>query len=354
MRQQLDLTQFASKLSNDRFKKADYLADTRHLKFWNTEEGLRLHLGEDPFTAKKLKINNHFHSQIAAKLNIPKKHYDRLCVDYPDVLATMVNRIFEVEHDRRMVRALDGTARAYLSDKFRTDMDNYDVANAAIPILEDVPGMNIKSLAITDTRMYIKAGFPRLRADVGLGDTVEAGVVISNSEVGASSLRIEALIYRLVCLNGMIAGTLLKKFHVGTKHDLNDEAYAVLSQATREKSAEATKAVIADIVKVAADATQFEVRVQKLRDAKEQRIDGDVPKAIEALGNQLNLTQDEQSSVLTRIIEGGDLSRWGLANAVTRVAADIDDYDRATEFERMGGEVIELNKKDWAEISVAA
>lgn len=354
MRQQLDLTQFANKLTNDRFKKEDFIADTRHMKFWNTEEGLRLHLGEDAFSAKKLKINNHFHSQVAAKLKIPKLHYDRLCRDYPDVLATMVNRMFEKEHDRRMVRALDNTARAYLSDKFRTDMDNYDVANAALPVLESVPGLSIKSLGITDTRMYIKATFPRLRADVGLGDTVEAGVVISNSEVGGGALRIEALIYRLICLNGMIAGTMLQKYHVGTKHNLNDDAYAVLSQATREKTAEATKAVIADIVKEAADAAKFEARVQKLRDAKEQRIDGSVPKAIETLGNQLNLTQGEESSILSRLIEGGDISRWGLANAVTRVAADIEDYDRATEFERMGGQVIELNAKDWAQIAVAA
>jgi hypothetical protein len=253
-----------------------------------------------------------------------------------------------------MIRTLDGTARGYLSDKFRTDMDNYDVAEAALPILEAVPDMKILSLGVTDTRMYIKAQFPRLQGAVKVGDIVTGGVVISNSEVGCGALNIEVLIYKLSCTNGMIGQSLVRKFHVGAKQGVSDEAYAVLSQETRDKSAEAMRAIIADVVTAATDESKFQLRLDKLRDATEQRVEGDVPKAIEVLGNRLNLNKEEQSGVLTRLIEGGDLSRWGLANAVTRTASDSDDYDRATELERIGGRVIELNARDWQEVSLAA
>jgi hypothetical protein len=33
----------------------------------------------------------------------------------------------------------------------------------------------------------------------------------------------------------------------------------------------------------------------------------------------------------------GDLSAYGLVNAVTYYSDDVEDYDRATEFEALGG-----------------
>ena len=46
---------------------------------------------------------------------------------------------------------------------------------------------------------------------VKVGDAVQAGIAISNSEVGQGSLRVEALDYRLVRTNGMIRETAVRK-----------------------------------------------------------------------------------------------------------------------------------------------
>jgi hypothetical protein len=43
----------------------------------------------------------------------------------------------------------------------------------------------------------------------------------------------------------------------------------------------------------------------------------------------------------------GTYRPWGLANAVTRAAEDVLDYDRATELEAAGGRVIEFGPADW-------
>jgi hypothetical protein len=54
---------------------------------------------------------------------------------------------------------------------------------------------------------------------------------------------------------------------------------------------------------------------------------------------------------MRNLIEGGDLSRWGLVNAVTSTSQDAANYDRATELERIGGQVVELKQAEWTALS---
>ena len=64
--------------------------------------------------------------------------------------------------------------------------------------------------------------------------------------------------------------------------------------------------------------------------------------AVEIVAKRFDLREGEQDNVLTHLAKGGDLSLWGLANAVTRSAEDCESYDRAIELERVGGMVVEL------------
>jgi hypothetical protein len=68
----------------------------------------------------------------------------------------------------------------------------------------------------------------------------------------------------------------------------------------------------------------------------------------------LGLSKVEGGGVLRHLIEGGDLSKWGLANAVTALAHDASDYDRSVELERAGAKVIELDRTQWTRLSEAA
>ena len=58
--------------------------------------------------------------------------------------------------------------------------------------------------------------------------------------------------------------------------------------------------------------------------------------------------------MLRYLIEGGDLSQFGLHNAVTRMSQDVEDYDRASDLERVGGKIIELSATEWKTIAEAA
>ena len=44
---------------------------------------------------------------------------------------------------------------------------------------------------------------------------------------------------------------------------------------------------------------------------------------------------------------GGDLSLWGLSNAITLRAQAVDNYEVASQMEKAGGQVIELPRSKW-------
>ena len=295
------------------------------------------------------------HGQISNRLNIPKPYYDTMLRQAPELLATNVNHWLSKSDKKRMLRTLDGDLRAVLSDRYRA-LDNGDLMEAVLPIFNE-ESLEIKACQVTDSRMYIQALSPQLKGDVKEGDPVQGGIVISNSEVGMGRLNASLWIYRLVCLNGMITGSTFKQVHVGKSVsrgvDLSD-AQEFFSDGTRKLADAAFFRQVTDVVKGILSENHFGKMMQELRDSTERKIEGDPVKSIEVLANRFTMTDDEQGGVLRHLIEGGDLSAWGVANAVTSLAHDAETYDRNIELQRAGSQVIELDRTDWESIANAA
>ena len=67
----------------------------------------------------------------------------------------------------------------------------------------------------------------------------------------------------------------------------------------------------------------------------------------------LQLPDFSKDMLMNNLIKEGDLSRWGLANAVTALAHD-DNFkapDKAFSVEVAGRELITMSKKDWASLT---
>ena len=62
----------------------------------------------------------------------------------------------------------------------------------------------------------------------------------------------------------------------------------------------------------------------------------------------------ESSGVLQRLIEGNDLTLYGLSNAVTRHSQDVPDYDRATALEGIGYNILSMPAGQWSRINQMA
>ena len=272
--------------------------------------------------------------------------------EQPVLLDRNVNTWLQSDDDRRMIRTLDGKVRAVLSDRYRR-LDNFDLAESVLPILQQLPDVRFESVELTDTRMYIKCITPQLKVEMAPGDIVQAGVVISNSEVGQGTLSVQPLLYRLVCRNGLIASDRsLRKTHVGRALG-SDESIMVFKDDTLQADDKAFFLKVRDVVQAAVSEATFMQAAQKMQKTLQIPLVGNPVKTVEVLAQRYTLNDTERAGVLRHLIAEGDLSGYGLVNAVTHFSQEVEDYDRATEFEALGGKLIELPVKEWKELTQA-
>jgi len=311
-------------------------------------------------------VNSWSGSQLASYTDIPKAYFDRLTTENPGLVADNVNHGFDRiraaakasrKPESRLIRTLDGNIRGLLSSRYRI-LDSHDMLEAVLPVMQK-SGMEIVSSEVTDRRLYIKALSPRLRADIKRGDTVQHGLVISTSDVGAGSVRVEPLIYRLVCENGMISESAFRKYHVG-RNQAEDDVRELLSDKTREMTDNAFWASVQDIVLASLKRENFEKEVDKLRLAANEPIKNfDMPRVVELAMKATGVTgEGKKNSILAALAsgnEGAGLTKWGLINSFTR-AAHVGDftYEESIEMERAAGQIVELPKSQWNLISATA
>ncbi len=344
------LVELAQELERQSNSKKDFVASTETIEM--TPNNQLVLDGSENNDEYQFLITEVAHSQIAQRLNIPLKYYKRMRLEAPELLAKNVNTWFQQQPSRRMIRTLDGQARAFLSDRYRR-LDNYELAEVVLPVLCELgEGVKIVSSELTDKRMYIKAINQSLELEVKPGDVVQAGVCISNSEIGLGSLSVEPLVYRLVCTNGMIAKDFsTKRYHIGRAAD--NDAFELFSDETLRADDQALLLKVRDTVKAAVEKAKFSQIVNQLREATEKVIEGNPVQTVEVLAQDFNYSKEESNGILTHLIQGGDLTAYGLSNAITRTSQDLDDYDRATDLERDGSRILGLSRTAWNRLTTA-
>ncbi len=111
---------------------------------------------------------------------------------------------------------------------------------------------------------------------------------------------------------------------------------------------------VRDVVQAAVSEATFHQTAQKLQKMLHIALTGNPVKTVEVLAQRYTLNDRERSGVLRQLIAEGDLSGYGLVNAVTHFSQEVEDYDRATEFEALGGKLIELPADEWKGLAQAA
>lgn len=348
------LQELAIELDRQSNAKRDLIVDIGALHMDANDDGIALNLGTVD-DHESFRVNDIAHRQFGQYLKIPAPYYDRMRNEFPDLLASNVNGWLAKEpENRRMLRTLDGTARAFLSDRYRR-IDNYEVAQTVLPIIGNIDGASVESCELTESKMYIKVVNQRITAEISKGDIVQAGIVITNSEVGQGSVSVKPLIYRLVCLNGMIAEDgAIRKYHVGRSNEADDN-FNIYRDETIEADDKAFMMKIEDAVTAAVDQACFAKIVERLRESTEAKIvPASVPKVVELTAKEYSITQNESEGILGHLIAGGDLSLYGLANAVTRHAQDVESYDRATELEATGYRIVTMAPAFWRQLQAVS
>lgn len=360
MKQGLTLNEMIRELDHRHKIREDYIVDPAKMNLETLVQEGRTHstLTVDAGTRllqpemKPLAMN-----QLMTRLDIPAAYQRKTLSRFPDLLDHNVNYLLKRQENPLMVRTLNDNAMNYadaiLSNAYKR-MDNWPVAEKVIPILHEA-GVKVESCEVTDHKMYIKVVSPKHQGDVKVGDPVQLGIIVSNSEVGLGFLQVQTFIYRLICLNGMISGRDfgdgIRFAHRGSRQPLG----IVYGEDTMRAHGHAIGLQVRDTVKQILSPENFERTLSLLRDATERKVTGDPVKAVEQLGKTVGFTQDEGSDIMRFLIEGGDLSQYGLAQAVTRYAHEESvSYDRSTELEAIGGKVIELPARSWKQVAEAA
>ena len=338
-----DLREVLTELNRQQAEKRDYISPSFSLAL--KSDGRTLKMADKEFGTTEL-----FHRQTASTLGIPFKYYELMRNQKPELLAENVNAWFSDRDQKYMVRSLSGVARALLSDRYRR-IDNLEVAGAVLPLFAGVPGMQVMSSEVTSQKLYLKVVDSR-REVACVGDKVQFGIVVSNSEVGLGAVSVQPLVYTLACTNGMIVSSLgERKTHVGRAVKGMDEGWEVLSDQAKEAEDKAFMLKLRDVARAAFDVARQDMIVEKLEASAGAKITGKVVDVVEMAGKDYGLSSLEQDGVLKYLIEGGDLSLYGLSNAVTRYSQDVDSYDRATALEGMGWEMATMEPRRWNEMN---
>lgn len=375
MKEGLSLSDLAARLQADKDRMRDYVVDTRELRVLTTDR-TEVKLPGVP----ELDPSPYFLRQLGGDLGIRADLFDRLRTRHPVQFDHLANGLLDrwgEDHDgrvgKRLVRTYSdggpygqGVARAVLSDQFRR-IDNYDLAMAVLPIIGAIPNAAVQSCDVTERKMYLKVVAPLTQVNLqdliepgrhtflpdGNPDYVQAGFVLSNSEVGAGALSIQHMLYRLVCTNGLIVGTSLRHIHLGSRITGDEDGIAFRDE-TVAADDRALMMKVQDAVSSAVDDVRFrQLATQFAEAATGERIARPV-EAMRVLAPSAGLTEEESGNVLQHLVAGGDLSQFGLVNAVTRASQDVESYDRATEMEELGGKILAYSDRDWRALAATA
>jgi hypothetical protein len=319
-----------------------------------------------------------FHDHLAEYFGIGWCYYQEMQEMAPELLDRNINTWIEkrdawldTSQQSRLVRTLQptgntnddeakgdngsgngGVARALLSPSY-LPLDDAEMLQALHPVFKGKK-LKVESCEITDRRTYIKIVSPRLKADVKVGDVVQAGVMISNSELGFGAIRVQHFLKRLVCLNGMIVPekeTELRRPHLGVRQKSEQPFYKMFENGDRKEATAAIWNKVGEAVGAVLDGARFQELVERMQAAEKLALKAETDKLVERVGERFGLLQSERQTVMQHYEREGERTLWGLANAVTRTANDLEDYERATELETMGGRIVQLSERDLTHVA---
>lgn len=345
--------------------KRDFVADTKEhiamVPMPDFPDRVALVLSrEESNVLERFQITENCHQQIASRLKIPMKYYERLLKDYPDLVMRNVNTLFQREPALRMVRTLDGKARAFLSNSFRR-VDNEQILEQTLPVIRNEYDTVLLNTFVDEDNMRMKCLFTGDEHKVDVGpragdggpDFVHAGFEMGNSEVGKGSFYIRGFLYRSFCKNGCVWNSeetaSFKQIHVGSRLGVTENM--LLSNETMRKEDDLIISAARDVL-ANLSSPEFTQKVgARLRALRNTKAVASPIEAVAAVCEELRMTEKESATVLESFIADRDYTQWGMVNAVTAAANVVEDYNRASRIEELGASLLNMDLKRWNKIA---
>lgn len=341
------LVLLAKKLKQQKDTKKDYIIPSEQIQseYDVGEKKIKLSIPvPNEYGRKSFELTPYCHKQVSTKTGIPSKFYERLRENHPELLVKNINELIR-EKDKRLVRILDGRARALLSDRYRI-IDNYDVMFNAMDrfdVLNKEKDMQIyiKRADLTETKLYIKAISGKLKDEIfpnkgKVGEAVEGGIIITNSEVGAGAYKVMPFMNVLSCSNGMISEKTFSRVHLGKARGTGMIDWSDL---TLQLEDEALWSKIRDMVNQTFSVEIFRKWVEQINQVASTVIENPIV-AVNNVVKEYELPKERNELLLKQFAQEG-FTQFGLAQAVTRIAQEEKSYDKQIEMEKVGAKILE-------------
>ena len=269
----------------------------------------------------------------------------------PDLIHLNVNRLLDNHKgERRLIRTLGDNARAVLSNGYKM-IENEEVAEYLLPVILGSPEFQVESATVTESRLYVQVVTPALTGEIRVGDEVQGGFLIKNSEIGMGKIEILPWLKRLRCTNGMTGFEYGKsRAHLGGRLLADNDDFTVLKDETKKAMDQAFWLEMRDHLNTLTSEDGFKKILDGIREKANDKVPGDPGLVVEEVATRFQLRDAEKKSVLYSFLAERDHTRWGLANSLTQVANGNQNYDRAIELQDMGGSVMTLQGSEWTSL----
>lgn len=314
-------------------------------------------------------ISDMAHDQIAQKVDIDKKYYQRMLVNQPQLLCENVNTWLAAEPAKRMLRMMKGLTlveageiaslgatyrlRAFLASSYRP-LDNVQLVETVLPVMQE-HGAYLSDFSLTDQRLHAKfLTFEREIKNfqaIEIGEIIRMGVYLRNSETGFASLDVSGTIEIKKCHNGLIAPAATRVRHVQSKRNGGEDELDFLSAQTQRLDNAAIFSRVRDTAVAALDENAQSQYAARILSAKATIINPEAPmfEFIGRIGERFELTETEQEVLKEEVVRSnmieGNFTQFSLSQGMTATARQLDNYDRRVELERAGWEIVSNDTK---------
>ena len=366
------LDQLVGELERQKETKIDLVADTRSLAV-SAKDGQMYLVPTDPHAMEwlpqqGLPVQDPALEQMGSKVfpSVPGRFMKDLARERPVRAAELLNGLMHDQPGRRFIRCLDAHVRAVLSDRYRV-LDHYDIAFAALDAVRAAGGEVIEA-SLSDTHMKLKftsrsvwdavdetrTGDPGSWYSGGLGNqehlrrvsarvggelpggpgTVHPLVTVSNSETGHGGFGVRIGLLRAICFNLATVEDVVAKVHLGERLTVG-----IFTEETVSQESKLIYLKARDAVRSSFNTETFARMVAMAREAQGDAVTSPHA-AVQNVAKAVGLSEDKRNALLEYFLREYDPTRYGMAQAVARLAQDETDPEQAGTLEDLAGAII--------------
>ena len=315
----------------------DRVIAARAMHFDVDAEGRVMVAAGDDFAGQ---LHDHAFGQVLERAGVPKAYASSLLATKDEdwkreLLEHILATHYSNDAARYLVRAVKTDVRAVLSDRFRR-LDSRPLLDAFIGSCREIGAVPFEGVA-SDIRSSVRAIVPTVYEPVP-GEAMVFGLAWNNSDYGAGAYGISAFVLRLVCLNGAVGASALRKAHLGRQLDDNIE----FSQKTYQLDTDTMVSATRDIVRNVLSPKAIETQCDLVRAAHGTEID--FSRAFRKVSAALSKTEakaveDTFRSADVVMLPAGETA-WRFSNALSWVANQAESADRKLELQALAGAAI--------------